>query len=305
MTPPLSGIVPPLVTPLKDRDTLDVGGLERLIEHVIAGGVHGIFILGTTGEGPALSHRLRRELIGRSVDLARGRVPVLVGVTDTSFVEAAEIARHAGEAGAWAIVTAAPYYFWADQDELIRYVDGLMAESPLPLMLYNIPILTKVCFEPETVARLVDRKRIIGIKDTSGDFSRFDRFLPLLKERPDWTLLMGPENLMAESVMKGGHGGVNGGANLRPRLLVDLYDAACAKDTSRVAKLQEQVMQLGRIYRVLPGESAKFRGLKCALSVAGICDDFMTEPFRRFEGPDREKIRALLTEMKIVKGGRD
>lgn len=300
MTHPISGIVPPLVTPLRDRDAMDVAGLERLIEHVIAGGVHGIFILGTTGEGPALSHRLRRELIDRSVELARGRVPVLVGITDTSFVEALEIAKHAGDAGAWAVVTAAPYYFRADQAELINYVDGLLAESPLPLMLYNIPTLTKVCFEPETVARLVDRKRIIGIKDTSGDFSRFDRFLPLLKERPDWTLLMGPETLMAESVMKGGRGGVNGGANLRPRLFVDLYEAALARDAARVAKLQEQVMQLGRIYRVIPGESAKFRGLKCALSVAGICDDFMTEPFRRFESADREKIQALLTELKII-----
>jgi 4-hydroxy-tetrahydrodipicolinate synthase len=300
MTHPISGIVPPLVTPLRDRDALDVAGLERLIEHVIAGGVNGIFILGSMGEGPALSHRLRRELIDRSVELARGRVPVLVGITDTSFVEALEIAKHAGDAGAWAVVSAAPYYFRADQSELINYVDGLLAESPLPLMLYNIPTLTKVCFEPETVARLADRKRIIGIKDTSGDFSRFDRFLPLLKERPDWTLLMGPETLMAESVMKGGRGGVNGGANLRPRLFVDLYDAALAHDAARVARLQEQLMQLGRIYRVIPGESAKFRGLKCALSVAGICDDFMTEPFRRFEGADREKIRALLTEMKII-----
>lgn len=300
MTHPISGIVPPLVTPLRDRDALDVAGLERLIEHVIAGGVHGIFILGSTGEGPALSHRLRRELIDRSVELARGRVPVLVGITDTSFVEAMEIARHAGDAGAWAVVTAAPYYFRADQAELVNYIDGLLAESPLPLMLYNIPTLTKVCFEPETVARLVDRKRIIGIKDTSGDFSRFDRFLPLLKERPDWTLLMGPETLMAESVMKGGRGGVNGGANLRPHLFVDLYEAALARDAARVAQLQEQVMQLGRIYRVIPGESAKFRGLKCALSVAGICDDFMSEPFRRFDGDAREKIRALLTEMKIV-----
>jgi dihydrodipicolinate synthase/N-acetylneuraminate lyase len=300
MMHPLSGIVPPLVTPLKGRDALDVDGLQRLIEHVIAGGVHGIFILGTTGEGPALSHRLRRELIDRSVQQTRGRVPVLVGITDTSFVEALEIARHAGDAGAWAVVTAAPYYFRADQSELIDYVDALIAESPLPLMLYNIPTLTKVCFEPETVARLLDRKRIIGIKDTSGDFSRFDRFLPLLEQRPDWTLLMGPERLMAEAVMKGGHGGVNGGANLCPRLLVDLYDAARAHDASRVAQLQERLTQLARIYCVIPGESARFRGLKCALSVAGICDDFMAEPFRRFEGAEREKIRMLLTGMHIA-----
>lgn len=300
MIQPLSGIIPPLVTPLRDRDTLDVAGLERLIEHVIAGGVHGIFILGSIGEGPALSHRLRRELIERTVPLVRGRVPVLVGITDTSFVEAAEIAKHAADAGAWAVVTAAPYYYRADQSDLIHYVDAILAESPLPLVLYNIPSFTKVCFEPETVARLADRPHILGMKDTSGDFSRFDRMLPLLKQRPDWTLLIGPEQLTAEAVAKGGHGGVNGSANLRPRLLVDLYEAAVARDAARVARLQEELMKFRRIYRITTAESAKFSGLKCALSLTGICDDFMAEPYQRFGPAEREQVRALLVEMKLL-----
>ncbi|MHC4569171.1 MAG: dihydrodipicolinate synthase family protein, partial [Planctomycetota bacterium] len=97
---PLRGIIPPLVTPLLDRDTLDTAGLERLIEHVLAGGVHGLFILGTTGEAPSLSYRLRYEVIDRVCGQVAGRVPVLVGITDTSFVESANIARKAEDAGA-------------------------------------------------------------------------------------------------------------------------------------------------------------------------------------------------------------
>src|SRR4051812_43501002 len=107
----LEGIVPPLITPLLSHDQLNEPGLERLIEHVLAGGVHGLFILGTSGEAPSLSYRLRRELIARTCQLVAGRVPVLVGITDTSIVEALGVARSAAEAGAQAVVASTPYYF--------------------------------------------------------------------------------------------------------------------------------------------------------------------------------------------------
>src|ERR1700744_501803 len=107
----LTGIVPLVVTPLLSRDELDVAGLERLVEHVLSGGVHGIFVLGTTGEAPSLSYRLRRELIERTCKLVAGRVPVLVGITDTAFVEAVSLSQWAAECGAHALVVSAPYYF--------------------------------------------------------------------------------------------------------------------------------------------------------------------------------------------------
>src|SRR6476469_8365630 len=95
---PLKGIIPPMITPLRGRDELDVPGLERLVEHLISGGISGLFILGTTGEGPSLSYRLRRELVTYTGRFVRGRVKVLVGITDTAFVESVGIARHAAEA---------------------------------------------------------------------------------------------------------------------------------------------------------------------------------------------------------------
>lgn len=142
--PPRQGVIPPLVTPLRDRDTLDEAGLERLIEHVISGGVSGIFVLGTTGEAPSLSYRLRRTLIGRACRQADGRVPVLVGITDTAFVESVAMARVAADAGAAAVVLATPYYFPAGQTELSAYINNIISELPLPLLLYNMPAMTKV-----------------------------------------------------------------------------------------------------------------------------------------------------------------
>ncbi|MCY2995930.1 MAG: dihydrodipicolinate synthase family protein [Planctomycetota bacterium] len=291
------GIFPPMVTPLRDRDTLDVAGLECLIEHILAGGVHGLFILGTTGEAPSLSYQLRRELIKRVCRQVRERVPVLVGITDTAFVESLNLARRAAEAGAQAVVLAPPYYFPSGQPELFEYVQHLTEELPLPLFLYNMPLMTKVVFEPQTIRRLLDNPRICGVKDSSGDLAYFDQLLALARERPDWTVLIGPEHLLADAVRRGGQGGVNGGANLHPRLFVELYDAASRRDTTRVAELQDQVLRLGRIYQVGRHASAIIKGLKCALSLLGLCDDFMAEPFQRFREPERGQVRQLLDEL--------
>src|SRR5262249_36697478 len=130
---PLTGIIPPMLTPLRGRDELDIAGLERLIEHILAGGVSGIFILGTTGEGPSLSYRLRRELIERVCKQVKRRVPILVGVTDTSFIESVNLARVAAESGADAVVAAPPYYLPEAQPELQEYLEHLVSELPLPL----------------------------------------------------------------------------------------------------------------------------------------------------------------------------
>ena len=297
MKKPLRGIVPPMVTPLLDRDTLDVAGLERLVEHILDGGVHGLFVLGTTGEAPSLGYSLRRELIERTCRQVRGRVPVLVGVTDTAFVESLRLGRWAAEAGADAVVLAAPYYFPAGQPELVEYVEHLAAELPLPVFLYNTPTMTKVVFEPGTLQVLLQNDRIAGVKDSSGDLAYFERLLSVARERPDWSVLIGPEHLLSQAVSRGGHGGVNGGANLRPRLFVDLYEAARTRDALRVAALQAEVLKLGRIYEIGQHTSAVIKGLKCALSLLGICDDFMAEPFRRFRSSERERVRELLDEL--------
>jgi dihydrodipicolinate synthase/N-acetylneuraminate lyase len=298
---PLRGIVPPMVTPLLDRDSLDVAGLEKLIEHILAGGVHGLFILGTTGEAPGLSQRLRCELIELVCEQVKGRVPVLVGITDTCFVESVNIACKAKDAGAQAVVLAPPYYFPAGQGELLEYLEHLMPELPLPLVLYNMPSYTKLVFEPDTVKAAADIKGIVGIKESSGDMIYFRQLLSLLKKQPDFSLLIGQEELLAEAVLAGAHGGVCGGANLVPKLYVDLYNATYSKDLSTVETLHKRVMQVSKaIYGVGKYESSYLKGLKCALSCMGICSDFLAEPFHRFRRTERKVIRRHMEELGIM-----
>ena len=294
---PLRGIIPPLITPLRDRDEIDVEGLERLVAHVITGGVHGLFILGSTGEAPSLSYRLRRELISRVRNLADGRVPVLVGITDTSFIESVRLAEHAAECGAAAVVLSTPYYFPAGQTELVGYVERIAQQLPLPLVLYNMPSLTKVWFEVETLRQLTDIETIIGLKDSSGDLEYFRQAVSLKEQRPDWTVMIGPEALVPRALALGGDGGVAGGANLYPRLFVECFRAVTTGETKRAAALQEQIEQLQQIYEIGKYPSRFIKATKCGASLLGLCDDFMAEPFNRFYPDDRNRVRAILEQL--------
>lgn len=288
-----------MVTPLVARDELDVAGMERLIERILAGGVNGLFILGTTGEGPSLSYRLRRELIERTCKQVRGRVPVLVGITDTAFVESVNVAKAAAESGASAVVAAPPYYMPEGQPELQEYLDHLVAELPLPLFIYNMPALTKVSFELETVKRAMDNPRIIGLKDSSCNMIYFHQALALAKQRPDWPVLMGPEEMLFDALLAGGHGGVSGGANIFPKLYVKLVEAARAGDLARALELHQLILRVsGSLYRIGRHSSSIIKGIKCALACLGVCDDFMAEPFHRFRDEQRALVQQRLEELK-------
>jgi len=284
-----------MITPLQGRDELDEAGLEKLIEHVLAGGVNGLFILGTTGEGPSLSYRLRRDLVERVCKQVARRVPVLVGITDTAFVESVSLARHSAEVGASALVVAPPYYLPEAQPELEEYLDHLVAELPLPLYIYNMPALTKVHFEMDTIRRALDNPRIIGLKDSSGDLDYYQRAAQLIQQRPDWTLLVGPEEKLFDSLQLGGFGGVSGGANLFPKLYVKLVEAQRAGNLVRAQELQQQIQRVSdSLYRIGKYSSSIIKGIKCTLNCLGVCDDFMAEPFHRFRAEERALVQTRL-----------
>ncbi|HRH98598.1 MAG TPA: dihydrodipicolinate synthase family protein, partial [Prosthecobacter sp.] len=161
-----------------------------------------------------------------------------------------------------------------------------------------MPGLTKVSFEIVLVRRALDMPGVCGVKDSSCDMIYFHRLLEVAKQRADWSVLVGPEELTAEAVLLGGHGGINGGANLHPKLYVQMYQAAAAQDLKRTRELHAEVMRLaGSIYTVGRHKSAIIKGIKCGLSLLGICEDHMAEPFHRFREPERQIIRERLTAL--------
>ena len=296
--PRFHGIVPPLVTPLAAPDALDVEGLGRLVEHVVGGGVHGLFILGTTGEGPSLSHAVQRELIERVVRLVAGRVPVLVGISDASFQESVILATAAAASGADAVVAAPPYYFPLAQEPLVRWARQLSQRVPLPLLLYNMPEMTKVVFEPDTLRRLADCPNIVGFKDSSGNLDYFAEVAGLARElRSDWSVFVGPELLLPEACGLGGDGAIPGGANILPRLFVELYEAVRAGESDRVDELRSRAKKLARLYDVghMPGRIVV--GIKTGLATLGICRDAVASSFETFDARQRRQIETILEDL--------
>ncbi|TWT97700.1 putative 2-keto-3-deoxy-galactonate aldolase YagE [Botrimarina colliarenosi] len=292
---PLRGIVPPLVTPLTPSEELDRPALERLIEKVLGAGVHGLFVLGTTGEGPSLSYEVRLAMVEAACQITAGRVPVLVGVTDTSLAESINLSRRVADAGADAVVFAPPCYFPIDQADLVTAVRRLAAESPLPVMLYNMPALTKIAIKPETLRALLDEPTLLGLKDSSGDLAYFRQARGVINERPDWTLLAGPEHLLAETISIGGDGGVCGGANVFPELFVQLFDAATGGVTDEVQRLQKQVERLGELYRLGSNPAvAVIQGVKAALAELGVCDARLVSPVAALDATNTEAVARIV-----------
>ncbi len=285
-----------MVTPLNANGGLDVKGLEKLIEHLINGGVHGIFLLGTNGEAPSLSYALRKELITMACTFIGGRVPVLVGITDTSFDGSLDIAAHSKEAGADAVVVAPPYYLPISQEEMMDYLERLIPQLSLPVMMYNMPSCTKLHLSLETVKKAKELGAI-GIKDSSGDMSYFYSLIEAFKETPEFSIIVGTELFLPETIIYGGHGAVAGGANFLPELFVDLYNASLANNMEDIKILRSKVAFVNNsIYCVGKNASRITKGIKCALSVMDICEDHMALPLRKFENREREKVKGYLDQ---------
>jgi 4-hydroxy-tetrahydrodipicolinate synthase len=160
-----------------------------------------------------------------------------------------------------------------------------------------MPSHTKLVFAPKTVRAAADIDGIVGLKDSSANMFYFHQLQMACKDKPEFTLIVGPEELLAETVLLGGHGGVNGGGNMKPSLYVALYNAAIAKDFEKINALHNEVMEIsGKIYTV-GAYSSYLRGLKCALSCMGICSDTLGEPFQPFGAEDRKVIRQRVEEL--------
>ncbi len=301
MTLSLKGIIPPVITPLINNRELDTKGLTQLIRHLIDGGVHGLFILGTTGEAPGLGYKIRKELIKRVCDEVDHQIPVLVGVTDTSFENTLSIAEYAREQGADAAVIAPPYYFPISDREMMVYIEHLSDALPLPFVMYNMPSHTKMHLSLSVVERCRELGAL-GIKDSSGDAAYCYSLIDKFKDYPEFSVITGTELYLPETVLYGGHGAIAGGANIFPKLFVALYNAAVNHNLETINTLREQLIKIeNTIYNVDSNPSRYIKSIKCAVSALGICSDYVVHPHRKFTGQQRQQIeiavKTLLDEL--------
>lgn len=289
-----------MITPLLDNDVLDVEGAKRLTEHMIAGGVDALFLLGTTGEEQSLSYRLRYEYVELITSVVGGRVPVLVCITDTSLDESIRLAHHAKKCGAVACVAAPPYYFPATQKELVEYYTALADACPLPLFLYNMPSKVKVSINVPTVLTLSKHPNIAGLKDSSGNAGYFASLLFHFGNNPEFSLFMGPEEVTAQAILMGADGAVNGGANLFPELFSSMTKAAAAGDLASVRELQDRIQFLSStLYGLCDSDASFLKAIKCSLELKGICSGYLAWPYRHCDEKETAAVKAALAELEV------
>ena len=292
----LYGIIPPLVTPLTPQGCLDVASLERVISHVIAGGINGIFLLGSTGEGPCLSSEISKTLVKEGIQAISRRVPVLVNISSSSFVETLQNAELAAREGADFVVLSPPFYFEMNSFELLNYYKSVADRSPVPVMIYNAPQYTKTIVEKELLGELQIHQNIVGLKDSSGSMEYIHE---LLGARNDdtFSILIGPEMLLGESLLLGCNGGICGGANLYPALYVEYYQAAMEKNRDVMEKTLAIFRRIqSDLYEVAQSPLGIVIGLKYLLSQRGLCSEHMAMPVYKALSSEQKKRLNMLDQ---------
>lgn len=248
----LGGVIPPLVSPLDEAGAPDAPALEALARRALDAGCTGLFVLGGCGEGAWLTPAQRGAVIRAAVRAAAGRAPVLAGVMLPGTGAAAEAARQAEAEGADAVVLGSPYYFQVDGAAQRRHAEALLAAARLPALLYNIPPATHHVLAPDTVAALAAEPRVLGLKDSGGNFRLFQRYLAVRRAHAAFRVLQGHESLAAASLLHGADGLVPGLANVAPALLVALRAAAARSDLAACTRLQAEVEDLAGLYEAGP-----------------------------------------------------
>ncbi|WP_432179410.1 dihydrodipicolinate synthase family protein [Streptomyces sp. NBC_00063] len=285
LTAPLRGVVPPVCTPLDETGEVDTASLARLVEHLVAGGVHGLFALGSTSEVAYLTDEQRAVTLRTVVEAAAGRVPVLAGVIDTTTARVVAHARVAAEIGADALVATAPFYTRTHPKEIAGHFRTLHASVDLPLFAYDIPVAVHSKLPASLVRELAEDGTLAGLKDSSGDEGGLRRLLVELGGRdgrtdgpaPHFSVLTGSELTVDCALLAGADGVVPGIGNVDPAGYVRLYDAALAGDWSLAAKEQERLVALFGMVDVGPeadmGRSSSALGsFKAALRLLGVIE---------------------------------
>ncbi|MDA0315784.1 MAG: dihydrodipicolinate synthase family protein, partial [Bacteroidetes bacterium] len=246
-----------------------------------------------------LSSDVKSDLIRLTCRQAKGRVPILVGVTDCSFLESVDLAAIANESGAKAVVAAPPFYMTIGQEELIYYYQKLADSVELPLFLYDIPSHTKINIEVETAVKLSLHPNIIGIKDSSGKLENFQALCEAFKQEPEFKIFVGPEEFLAETLKIGGDGGVTGGANLFPKLFVALYEAFQKKESDNVKKFQETILFLSNnLYQHGTYKSSYLKGLKASMSFEGLCEGNFAPPLFPYSASEKSALYSKFLQVK-------
>jgi len=297
--PTFQGVVPPVVTPLTADFQVDYPSFTRVLEHLIDGGVHGLFVLGSTSEVVFHDEATRRKILEHAVKVANGRVPVLAGVIDPTTDRVIGHARVAQSVGVAAVVVTAPFYARTSQPEIVDHFRYIREAIDVPVIAYDIPVCVHVKLDRTSVVRLAREGTIAGLKDSSGDDGNFRFALMDLADKPEFAMMTGSEIVCDSVLAAGAHGIVPGLANVDPHGYVRLYDLCRKGDWAAARAEQERLCRLFEIVWIsLPRTSAGSAGVggfKTAMRRLGLIDtNVMARPQRALNDAEAAKVEAIL-----------
>ncbi|MEF3404703.1 dihydrodipicolinate synthase family protein [Agromyces sp. CCNWLW203] len=303
-TPAFRGVIPPVLTPLDESGAFDEAAFERLVERLIAAGVHGLFVLGSSGEVAFLSDAERARVLEASVRIAAGRVPVIAGVNEMTPVRVIGQVRLAESAGVDAIVATAPYYARPSAAEVEAHFRAIAAATSLPIFAYDVPVRVHSKLDHAMLVRLGTEGVIAGVKDSSGDDVAFRRLVMANRAAGSpLVLFTGHEIVVDGALLAGADGVVPGLGNVDPVRYVQLFEAAGAADWARVRVLQDEVAELFEIVFQASGVSGEAAGLgafKTALAHLGvISSNRMSQPVPSLEGDTVARIAAIVDRAEL------
>lgn len=295
MTPQhrLKGSFTALVTFFRDG-ALDEEAFRAHVNWQIENGTDGLVPVGTTGESPTLSHEEHKKVVEWCVNEAKGRVPVVAGAGSNNTAEAIDLARHAEEAGADALLVVTPYYNKPTQEGLYLHFKAVNDAVGIPILIYNIPPRSVIDMSVATMARLYELKNIVGVKDATANLGRVSQQRHTLG--PDFVQLSGEDMTALAYNAAGGHGCISVVANVAPRLCAEMQDASLSGDYAEALKVQDRLVPLHDAIFAEPGLS----GAKCGLALLGRSNDEIRLPMMPVTEPTKALIRNAMVHAGLL-----
>ena len=292
----LGGSMVAIVTPMHADGSVDWASLERLIDWHISEGTDGIVAVGTTGESSTLGFREHDEVIERAVEIVDKRVPVIAGTGGNATDEAIRLTRHAKRVGADACLLVCPYYNKPTQEGLYRHFHAIAMAVDIPQVLYNVPSRTGVDMLPETVGRLAEIDNIVALKEAKGSIERIHA---LIEEVGDnIRIFSGDDGTAMETMLVGGKGDISVTANVAPRLMHDMCEAAVAGDRERAEALDAELLPQHNALFLEPNPIA----VKWALGEMGYIGPGIRLPMTPLAEHFHEPVREALRQLRLLTG---
>lgn len=290
------GIIPPIITPMTDEGTFNEPVFRQMINHLIGQGVHGIFPLGTTGEFYAFNHDEIRHILRVAVEEAAGRVDVYAGAAHITTRGTIALVKIAEETGVDAVSVLTPMFVSQTQEEIYEFYKTVAESTTLPIIIYNNKPKTNVTVAPETIEKLSHIENIVGVKDSTGDFTNTEEYLRLTRKNKNFSVLLGRDTLIYAGLCYGATGAIASCANVAPRIAADIYDKYMAGDLEGALEAQFALAPL----RIACNMGTFPEVIKEGLMLEGYNVGKCLEPIAELKSDEKEKLVSVLKEMKLI-----